>query len=179
MAGGLNLYGFADGDPVNFSDPFGLCATCGMLGPNSVTLAVAGAIGVKAEPELLIGVVPEWISPRGVWSLGRRLWSGVRGLFRGRAAARGAYEIAKGGGRHSGYYRSYAGRSTREIRLALQSHEANVAQHAEKLANPARHVSNWSELSRVEQEGIKAVWQRHLTRNREQAEIMRGLLGER
>jgi RHS repeat-associated protein len=26
LAGGLNLYGFAGGDPVNFSDPFGLCA---------------------------------------------------------------------------------------------------------------------------------------------------------
>jgi hypothetical protein len=25
LAGGLNLYGFANGDPVNFSDPFGLC----------------------------------------------------------------------------------------------------------------------------------------------------------
>ncbi|MGH7720300.1 MAG: RHS repeat-associated core domain-containing protein, partial [Gemmatimonadaceae bacterium] len=25
LAGGINLYGFADGDPVNFSDPFGLC----------------------------------------------------------------------------------------------------------------------------------------------------------
>jgi len=25
LAGGLNLYGYADGDPVNFSDPFGLC----------------------------------------------------------------------------------------------------------------------------------------------------------
>ena len=25
IAGGLNLYGFAGGDPVNFSDPFGLC----------------------------------------------------------------------------------------------------------------------------------------------------------
>ena len=25
LAGGVNLYGFADGDPVNFSDPFGLC----------------------------------------------------------------------------------------------------------------------------------------------------------
>lgn len=24
MAGGLNAYGFANGDPVNFSDPFGL-----------------------------------------------------------------------------------------------------------------------------------------------------------
>ena len=27
LAGGLNLYGFASGDPVNFSDPFGLCHT--------------------------------------------------------------------------------------------------------------------------------------------------------
>jgi len=26
LAGGLNLYGFANGDPVNFSDPFGLRA---------------------------------------------------------------------------------------------------------------------------------------------------------
>ncbi|MEX2110506.1 MAG: hypothetical protein WD802_07885, partial [Gemmatimonadaceae bacterium] len=25
IAGGLNSYGFANGDPVNFSDPFGLC----------------------------------------------------------------------------------------------------------------------------------------------------------
>ena len=25
IAGGLNLYGYANGDPVNFSDPFGLC----------------------------------------------------------------------------------------------------------------------------------------------------------
>ena len=26
LAGGLNLYGFASGDPVNFSDPFGVCS---------------------------------------------------------------------------------------------------------------------------------------------------------
>ena len=25
LAGGINLYGFAEGDPVNFADPFGLC----------------------------------------------------------------------------------------------------------------------------------------------------------
>jgi RHS repeat-associated protein len=25
LAGGLNLYGYANGDPVNFHDPFGLC----------------------------------------------------------------------------------------------------------------------------------------------------------
>lgn len=31
LAGGLNLYGFASGDPVNFSDPFGLPALRGRL----------------------------------------------------------------------------------------------------------------------------------------------------
>lgn len=28
MAGGASLYGFADGDPVNFGDPLGLCPIC-------------------------------------------------------------------------------------------------------------------------------------------------------
>jgi len=28
LGGGLNLYGFANGDPVNYSDPFGLCPVC-------------------------------------------------------------------------------------------------------------------------------------------------------
>lgn len=28
LAGGLNLYGYANGDPINFSDPFGLSPAC-------------------------------------------------------------------------------------------------------------------------------------------------------
>jgi RHS repeat-associated protein len=32
LAGGLNLYGYAGGDPVNFSDPFGLCPSPPCLG---------------------------------------------------------------------------------------------------------------------------------------------------
>ena len=38
LAGGMNLYGFAGGDPVNFSDPFGLCPWC-------VGAAAGAAIG--------------------------------------------------------------------------------------------------------------------------------------
>lgn len=33
MAGGLNLYGFAGGDPVNFTDPFGLSRCPPLCGP--------------------------------------------------------------------------------------------------------------------------------------------------
>jgi RHS repeat-associated protein len=47
LAGGLNLYGYAGGDPVNFSDPFGLCPNptnpvCSQPG-GVVTLGVGGA----------------------------------------------------------------------------------------------------------------------------------------
>jgi RHS repeat-associated protein len=47
LAGGTNLYGFAAGDPVNFSDPFGLCpVTATDPVPCSATYGAAfGAIG--------------------------------------------------------------------------------------------------------------------------------------
>jgi RHS repeat-associated protein len=42
LAGGLNLYGYAGGDPFNFSDPFGLCP-CGL-----VFVGGAGALAANA-----------------------------------------------------------------------------------------------------------------------------------
>jgi hypothetical protein len=39
LAGGLNLYGYADGDPVNNSDPFGLC-TAPQVGLNILRCAL-------------------------------------------------------------------------------------------------------------------------------------------
>jgi RHS repeat-associated protein len=52
LAGGMNLYGFAGGDPVNFSDPLGLCPVtpadptpCGLTGAAVGGVAGAG-IGV-------------------------------------------------------------------------------------------------------------------------------------
>jgi len=52
LAGGLNLYGFANGDPINFSDPFGLKACppeCGAIHAIGAGLGslVGGAIGAS------------------------------------------------------------------------------------------------------------------------------------
>jgi len=50
LAGGLNVYGFAAGDPVNFTDPFGLCApACTLPG-----LVVAGGAIVVAGAAILV-----------------------------------------------------------------------------------------------------------------------------
>ncbi len=43
LAGGLNLYGFANGDPVNFSDPFGLMACPPDCGPGMRAAPFLGA----------------------------------------------------------------------------------------------------------------------------------------
>jgi RHS repeat-associated protein len=56
LAGGLNAYGFANGDPVNFSDPFGLCprfpacafAMAAAYGDVGETIGLA--IGTAIEP---------------------------------------------------------------------------------------------------------------------------------
>ncbi|MBX3174913.1 MAG: RHS repeat-associated core domain-containing protein [Gemmatimonadaceae bacterium] len=43
LAGGLNLYGYGDGDPVNSGDPFGLCPDCLF----DVAMIVAGIADIK------------------------------------------------------------------------------------------------------------------------------------
>ncbi len=51
LAGGLNAYGFADGDPINFSDPFGLCTPwpdCLLHGTANWGAQHGGAIGSVA-----------------------------------------------------------------------------------------------------------------------------------
>jgi uncharacterized protein RhaS with RHS repeats len=51
IAGGLNLYGYANGDPINFSDPFGLCPTCfvgGVLGVGT-GWALSTLLGVEYD----------------------------------------------------------------------------------------------------------------------------------
>ena len=52
LAGGLNLYGFANGDPVNFSDPFGLCPECVTAGVQFFAALGSRAIDVANERKI-------------------------------------------------------------------------------------------------------------------------------
>jgi RHS repeat-associated protein len=77
LAGGQNLYGYASGDPVNLSDPFGLCV------PVNVCLAVAGfAIGAGGRLAYNLYMGNKWYD--GVGTAG--LYGGAIGLTLGAAA---------------------------------------------------------------------------------------------
>ena len=49
LAGGMNLYDFAGGDPVNFSDPFGLCP----IEKDGIPCAAGYGPGVKVSSAAL------------------------------------------------------------------------------------------------------------------------------
>ena len=50
----MNLYGFAGGDPVNFSDPFGLCVT-----PGTALICVKAAHDVAAVGAATLGALAQ------------------------------------------------------------------------------------------------------------------------
>ena len=188
LAGGLNLYGFAAGDPVNFSDPFGLCPPkwlCDLIGASAGESSLEYYAQVATDPSSS-GVEKFGATVGGLFAA---LWTpdtylqtattltGAAGASRALAGrAGGAFEAAAGGGRHSGLLRNYAGRSPGEIGRAVRSLESRAAQHLDKIANPARHAENWANLSAREQAGLLRKWQQDAARLAEQADVLRGLL---
>jgi RHS repeat-associated protein len=91
------------------------------------------------------------------------------------------YEIAKAGGRNAGYLNEYRNRSTGEVQGALKGHEKQVEIHREKIAHPEKAGTRtpWESMSKDEQERTLRDWGKHMQRNKEQADIMRGILRER
>ncbi len=96
LAGGMNLYGFADGDPVNFADPMGLCpeelggdgkrktlgdCPIGSKGLQQFSRAAGGRVDEPgwADPLLLFG----GLARQGVQSIGSRIVaSGERSVMK-------------------------------------------------------------------------------------------------
>lgn len=123
LAGGLNLYGFAAGDPVNFSDPFGLCPPA----DDNYSDCAPGT--------------PEWYAHRIATGQGSRALNEIGGTFAtcGESllcqgvllvASLGSSAVASGGGRGAvAATRHGAQRLGDASRLAAQQVD-DVVQHA-------------------------------------------------
>ena len=57
LAGGINEYGFASGDPANFSDPFGLCPPCTDSEREQIFLGVQRNLEPVQRPLEIAGMV--------------------------------------------------------------------------------------------------------------------------
>ena len=92
LAGGLNLYGYAGGDPVNHSDPFGLCsipsAAANVIIGAAISAATGSSYGLGAAAlDVASGCV-------GMGTLGKA--AKLAGIIRANKRAGDAFEAALG-----------------------------------------------------------------------------------
>ena len=100
LAGGLNSYGFADGDPVNYSDPFGLRPSW----LTAVQVAVFSArMAVAPMMKKLVDVVPTSEQTTQIVEALKELTEGDEAIEKGiKASTKAIEEIAEGGAKGVG-----------------------------------------------------------------------------
>lgn len=178
IAGGANAFGFANGDPVNHGDPFGLCPKemggngkgkslrdCPQ-GSEGRRIYVSGAVESPGlgDPLLFIGGLQA--------DEAAALVDEVEGV------AAGAYKLAASGGTHAGFLRNYLGKSAGELESGIASFERNVTEHINWIQNPTSKVSDFFSRSAEYQTGLLNKWKNDAIRNASQAKILQGILKE-
>ncbi|MGH7625431.1 MAG: RHS repeat-associated core domain-containing protein, partial [Gemmatimonadaceae bacterium] len=132
LAGGLNVYRFNGGDPVNFSDPFGLCyhGEGKAAQANRTQSNVAACIsepGLEgpgmADPLLLVG-----------------------GLEEEEGAAAGEVEVSSGP--MQAMERQLARDGPKSVRSTIKTLTNNIAEHEAKISEAAQRGGNTSSMER-------------------------------
>ncbi|SFW40852.1 hypothetical protein [Nitrosovibrio sp. Nv17] len=90
-----------------------------------------------------------------------------------------AYEIAKAGGKHSGWYKVYRVYGQRQIVKSIRNLEKQIAYHENWIANPLSKIQNYHDLDARERIGLITGWEADIRRQRELVGILQGILKER
>jgi hypothetical protein len=138
LAGGLNAYGFAGGDPVTYSDPFGLCYTCDSFNPKNDRYIIPGSAkealgwGMAVMTAATAGVgAAAMLSPYTVWGAQVLVSAGKIGFMLGRASQDGP---------NAGHNVPRAAQNLAQLeRIGLS--EAALANHLRSIGAQFRNVS--------------------------------------
>ena len=155
LAGGLNVYGYAAGDPANYSDPFGLCPCNGdefarqlgaLLRPAQLPLEIAGTLATLPLTAAGDGAIV-------TLGLGSKAASASVTFFRGVSAAEAADVAAQGGRLRAGVLAS--GNGGKYLTNTAQAAAKWAAQNGEgsqvlKVVVPVRDTKSFTSLGRLD-----------------------------
>ncbi|MEZ4736343.1 MAG: hypothetical protein R3E79_55360 [Caldilineaceae bacterium] len=92
----------------------------------------------------------------------------------------GAFDVAKSGGRHSGFYANHLTDTSQQLQKGVRSLEAQIAEHYDKIANPRKYIPEWDDLDpRQQKHLVETKWLKDIERQQEQKDILQGILNER
>jgi gas vesicle protein len=119
-----------------------------------------------------------------VASKGKELWTKgkeiVTKVLSKKKTVKSAFEIAKDGGKHSGFYKQYVKKPTKDIQNGIKSINKEIEKHKDKIANPEKYIPEWDRLDPREQKAlINKKWPGDIKRQKEQKQILQGILKER
>jgi hypothetical protein len=96
----------------------------------------------------------------------------------GASSGAGAYEIAKAGGRHEGFYNEYRGRRAPELEKAIRSLRTQIDAHLDKIADPDRHIDVG--VPAIQRRNlVTSYWPREIVDFQSHIAILEGILKER
>ncbi len=169
----LNRYSYVDNNPLGAGDPTGHCSggghwrnfvsvfdgTCMSKG---MAIAARGrTVGEKALGGLAYAGPPVAV---GFATLGTAGLAGV-GItalhvptIAGAGDQLSAFEIARQGGRHSGFLASHLNNSVTSLERSIRAFDKRILEHQHKMAAPVRFAKNWNSLSEQEQAGLLRFW---------------------
>jgi ribosomal protein S18 len=89
------------------------------------------------------------------------------------------YNVAKQGGKHSGFYDEYSKRPDSQIQKGIESINKQISEHQNKIEDPQKFISDFDKLDPRQQKALPDKWQRDINRQIEQKTILEGILKER
>lgn len=95
------------------------------------------------------------------------------------ANVNGPYNVAKQGGKHSGFYNEYSKRHNSEIQRGIRKMNKRISEHQNKIKDPKESIPDFDKLDPREQKALPDKWQSDINRLNEEKTILEGLLKER